>query len=175
MTIEASLQGLVERSAASDAAAFRALMEALDRKLFRYLVSRTNSREEAVDTLQDTFVDMWHALPRFEYRSDESFYRFLYTIAKRRLSKVGKHRSQPLPEPDTLADESFSHEAPLKADVALALRKLEETSRDIVVLRHWSGFSFGEIGAMLSMKEEAVRVRHHRALSKLRELLPLYA
>lgn len=175
MTNEASLQGLVERSAASDAAAFRSLMEALDKKLFRFLVSRTNSREEAVDILQDTFVDIWHALPAFEYRSDESFYRFMYTIAKRKLSRVGKNRSHPLPDPDALPDETFSYEAPLKVDVALALRKLEETSRDIVVLRHWSGFSFGEIGAMLSMKEEAVRVRHHRALSKLRELLPLYA
>lgn len=175
MTGEASLQGLVERSAALDAAAFRSLITMLDQKLFRYLSSRTNTREEAVDILQDTFIDIWHVLPKFEYRSDEGFYRFVYTILKRKLSRTGKERSVSLPEPDALLDDTFTHEAPLKADVALALSKLEDTSRDIVMLRHWSGFTFREIGAMLTMKEEAVRVRHHRALNKLRELLPLYA
>ncbi|HRH24635.1 MAG TPA: sigma-70 family RNA polymerase sigma factor [Candidatus Paceibacterota bacterium] len=175
MTDEVSLQGLVERSVALDAAAFRALIETLDGKLFRYVSSRTNSREEAIDILQDTFIALWHALPRFEYRSDAGFYRFVYTITKRHLSKVGSTRSLPLPDPDMLPDDAFLQEAPRNADVALALKKLGDTARDIVVLRHWSEFSFKEIGAMLSMKEEAVRVRHHRALSKLRELLPLYA
>jgi RNA polymerase sigma factor (sigma-70 family) len=52
-----------------------------------------------------------------------------------------------------------------------ALKQLDECSREIVVLHHWSRYTFGEIATIVDMTEEAVRVRHHRAKAVLKDLL----
>lgn len=172
---ERTLQTLVEASVAGDPASFRMLTVALERKLFSYLRSRTNTREEAIDTLQDVLVDVWQALPSFEYRSEEGFYRFVFTIAKRRLFRLRiRPATLPLEAADALADASLVQEGHERVVVAQALKTLDQLARDIVTLRHWSGFSFKEIAGVLAMKEEAVRVRHHRALAKLRSTLSPY-
>lgn len=166
---------MIDQSVAGDADAFSLLVKTFDRKLFSYVSSRTPTREDALDTLQDVFVDLWQALPRFRYISDEGFYRFLFTIAKRRLLRVQKRK-------ETVSLEEVGEVPETKEAVLLqervlidrALVALDEKAKDIVVLRHWSGYSFKEIGALLAMKEDAVRVRHHRALATLRTTLHAY-
>ncbi len=168
----ATLQGLVEQSVGGDAGSFRTLVEQLDSKLFSYLCSRTSSREDALDTLQDVLVDLWQALRKFEYRSEAGFYRFVFTIAKRRLYRLyRKPHTTSLEDIDDVSDGSSLEGRGNTDALERAMGTLDTTARDIVTLKHWSGFSFGEIGALLSMKEEAVRVRHHRALAKMRNIL----
>lgn len=167
-----TLKQLIEESASQNTESFRELVERLNNKLFSYLRSRTNSREEALDVLQDVFVDMWQAFHSFEYRSDEGFYRFLYTIARRRLSKIRRNTQEVhLDEEVEVADETSVRVMETSTNISLALSHLDTRAHEIVALRHWSGFSFREIGAMLTMSEEAVRVRHHRALQKMRTVL----
>ncbi len=173
-----TLADAVRQSASGDAASFRALVDHLSPKLFSFLCGRTASRDDAREALQDTLVDLWHALPRFVYRSDVALYRFAFTIARR---KVAKLYTAPAHVPLDVADDeaAASHDGELaraqeRVAVAHAISTLEKTARDIVTLRHWSGFSFKEIGSMLSMTESAVRVRHHRALLMMRRLLKHY-
>lgn len=175
MNGETSLQELIELSIARDTHAFERLVGMLDRKLFGFLCSRTRSRDEALDSLQETFVALWVALARFTYRSDEGFYRFLYTTAKRKLPRRNPLQSVLLGDAPEIPDESFARAATVKGDVGSALLRLDDAARDIVTLHHWSGFTFKEIGAMLVMSEGAVRVRHHRALEKMRSALTAYA
>ena len=169
------LQRLVTQSAQGDAESFRMLVAHLDTKLFAYVHSRTSSREAAIDLVQDVLVDVWKALQKFTYTSDAGFYRFVYTIAKRHLYRVWRS-----PKTVSLEDIGETSEEPVETPVddhlfvASAVERLEKTAREIVVLRHWSGFSFQEIGEMLGMKETAVRVRHHRALAHLRDSLQPY-
>lgn len=170
-----TLKQLIEESASGNTESFRELVERLDGKLLAYLRSRTNSREEALDVLQDVFIDMWQAFRTFRYMSDEGFYRFIYTIARRRLSKIRRHTGQVVLDEDTdVVDETSVRVIETTTNVSLALAHLDARAHEIVVLRHWSGFSFKEIGTMLSMSEEAVRVRHHRALQKMRTVLQTY-
>lgn len=174
MHATATLAELVEGSVKGDTGSFRALVEVLDGKLFVYLRSRTNSREEALDTLQDTLVDIWLGLKRFEYRSDPAFYRFVYTIARRKLSKIRRTVSVPVEEMEEIPDTSFADGALDRVAVEKAVATLDDVAREIVVLRHWSRFSLKEISGLLDMSEEAVRVRHHRALATLRTQLKTY-
>ena len=168
----ATLQGLVEKSVGGDTGSFRALVAEVESKLFSYLRSRTSSREDALDALQDVLIDLWQSLRKFEYRSDAGFYRFVFTIAKRKLYRL--YRAPHLVSLDDIDDVADTTKVQDRGDtdaLERAIHTLDSTARDIVTLKHWSGFSFGEIGALLSMKEEAVRVRHHRALAKMRTIL----
>jgi DNA-directed RNA polymerase specialized sigma24 family protein len=58
------------------------------------------------------------------------------------------------------------------AKVLEALESLSETDRQIIHLRYFEGCqTFGEIGRLLNLSEEAARVRHHRALQSIEPLL----
>ena len=61
--------------------------------------------------------------------------------------------------------------AELTHSVHRALEQLDECSREIVVLHHWSRYTFAEIAAIINMNESAVRVRHHRARATLASVL----
>jgi RNA polymerase sigma factor (sigma-70 family) len=70
---------------------------------------------------------------------------------------------------DTVAARTEGHDTRL--DVVTALDTLDEHTREIVVLHHFSGYSFVEIAPIMRMTESAVRVRHHRALKSLHDTL----
>jgi RNA polymerase sigma factor (sigma-70 family) len=170
---ERTLKELIAESTRGDHESFRVLALTLEDRLFGYIRARVGSRDDALDTLQDILVDLWQALPRFSYRTDAEFYGFLYTIAKRRVYAAWERRSHEPLHAEPADDASLDSEDRFAIDHAL--ESLDEVSREIIVLKHWSRYTFGEIGTMLSMEEGAVRVRHHRALRTLHDILYAYA
>ncbi len=152
--------------------AFRAIYEHLSDRMFAFVRARARSRDEATDIMQDIFVDVWNALPRFTYITDAHFYSFVFTIAKRKLIRHYKtHRHESL-------DDLEGHEIPrMNADVTDPdgmrdiVAKLPEKYREVVTLRYWSGLSFAEIGESLGLTENNAKVRHHRALKELEVIL----
>lgn len=58
-----------------------------------------------------------------------------------------------------------------RALVHAALDRLSERDRELLVLRHLEQLSVREIAAVLGISEGAVRVRHVRALERMRDLL----
>lgn len=169
---ERTLEELVTQSARGSAASFEALYELLSNRVFAYVRSRTASREDALDVTQHVFIELWKALPRFAYQSDPAFYGFLFTITKRqiiRMYRESERAAVPLDHEEDIADkvvDGVDHDA-----LTRALDTLDELTREIVILHHWSRYTFGEIAVMIHMNESAVRVRHHRALETLQKVL----
>lgn len=173
---ERALRALIEESARGDEVAFGALSKAISRPLFPYLCSRAYRRDDALDALQDTLVDVWKSLPRFSYKTDAAFFRFVFTIGKRKLGHIARMRmrEEPLADEHDVADMDALPDAQDRALVSRGLEVLSGKDRDILTLRYWSGLSFLEIGRILSLSEGAVRVRHHRALRELEKTLTPY-
>lgn len=171
MTADA-IRTLIEASGHGDKESYRKLYEHMIDRVYAYLKSRTGSKEQATDLAQDVFVELWKALPRFTYHSREQFYAYVFVITKRKLSgfyEMRKRETLPLDEeavPGT--DESLEPGNAREDEVSRALQILDEETREIVVLHHWSRYTFGEIASLINMTESAVRVRHHRALKLLR-------
>ena len=63
------LQKLIEKTKNRDARAFQAMFELLSDRLFKYAFSRSKSRDDALDIVQETFVELWKALEGFTYSS----------------------------------------------------------------------------------------------------------
>lgn len=171
------LGALIEKSAKGDENSLRALSSIISRPLFPYLMGRTSRREDALDALQDTLVDVWQSLPRFSYKSDAAFFRFVFTIGKRKLARIYamRIREEPLSDTHDVADMDSLPDTQSRIVMEQAIRKLPEKDRDIVSLRYWSGLSFSDIASIMTMSEGAVRVRHHRALRELESILSPYA
>jgi RNA polymerase sigma-70 factor, ECF subfamily len=162
---------LVQKSASGDAGSFKELYEHLLDKVFAYVRYRTHTEEDATDLTQEVFVDLYKALPAFTYSSKEQFYGFVFTITKRKLAKhyANKH-TQALKNTSEFDEDRYVETASdvhMSADIAHALTALDGITRDIVVLHHWSRYTFPEIATLIGMTESAVRVRHHRALKTL--------
>jgi RNA polymerase sigma-70 factor (ECF subfamily) len=169
-----NLERLIRESASGNSESYRSLYEHLSGRVFAYVRSRVNTREQATDLTQDVFVELWKALPRFTFHSREQFYAFVFVITKRRLSAFYAGRSKDAVPLDTDTEQDVRADIPggeTLDTVTRALATLDAETREIVVLHHWSRYTFGEIAEMLHLTETAVRVRHHRALKTLHALI----
>lgn len=169
------LKSLVVGAQQGDAIRARKLYDLLVDRIYAYIRGRTYTLEHATDMTQDVFIDFFAGLPRFTYRSPEELHAYAYRIAKRKLAKYyaaqAEHRTTESFDETTIAATDDHVAAVTRRDVESALSGLDTTAKEIVELHHYARYSFAEIGALLEMGESAVRVRHHRALKKLRESL----
>jgi RNA polymerase sigma-70 factor (ECF subfamily) len=172
---EHPLRTLLAEDRRLTAVGFQQLYALVQPKVFAFVQYRTTTREQAIDLTQDILLELYQALTLFVYRSDAEFYGFLFTITRRALARhyAHKHTKAALQQSDIEIDEtvSASDVSELELSVRQALEQLAEDERDIIVLHHWSRYTFAEIGVMVNMTEGAVRTRHHRARAKLAHLL----
>lgn len=174
MTETSTLKPIIEACRTDITGQFRGVYEHMIDKVFGYVRFRVNTEEEATDLTQDVFIDLYEALPNFKYQSDLQFYSFVFTITKR---KLAKHYAKVTPEKLNRAN---IEESTLSASldntdtndaVFRALQTLDEETREIITLHHWSRYTFTEIASLLNLTESATRVRHHRALKSLSAIL----
>lgn len=167
-----NIERVVSEAALGNEASFEQLYAHLVDRVFLFVSARTSNRTEALDVTQDTFVELYKALPGFRYERDAAFYSFVFTIARRQLAqhygKNAKHKVSELNE-ETIPSGDVPQE--LTTEVQQALQTLDDRSREIVVLHHWARYTFAEIATLINMTESAVRVRHHRARAHLAETL----
>lgn len=166
------LESIIRRHLSGDQAAFEEVYNLLIDRVYSYIYSRVDSATEAKDLTQDTFVDLYKALKKFEFRSSAQFYSLVFVITKKKLARYYNSRrfakESQIDEYDA-KDFSFDDREMSETNdvVRRALEKIPDIAREIIVLHHWSRYTFGEIATFFGMKESAVRVRHHRALKEL--------
>ncbi len=156
---------------AGEATAYQALFDELEPRLYAYVMSRLHHEAEAADVVQETLIAFFQGLPNFVYTTTPQLYQYVFTIVKRQLARsytksarTGETLNEEIATPASLR----TYESTVsRHDIVSALKTLDEVAREIVVLHHWSRFTFGEIATLLNMEEGAVRTRHHRAKQQL--------
>jgi RNA polymerase sigma-70 factor (ECF subfamily) len=134
----------------------------------------------ADDVVQEVCVALVSALPGYR-TPGQPFLAFVYGIAQHKVADaqraVARDRSLPLAEvpdrPETAAGpEQRALQAEAKVLVHGLLATLPDHQREILVLRVVVGLSAGETADAIGSTPGAVRVAQHRALARLRELVP---
>lgn len=173
---ELDIRTLIEKCAQGDTGSYQALYDHMIDRVYAYIRYRTSTKEQATDIAQDVFIELWKALPRFTYQSREQFYAYVFVITKRKLSALYAKRDRETLElnEETIMIEMGDSGGEMSDEVSRALETLDEQTREIVVLHHWSRYTFKEIASLINMTETAVRVRHHRALKSLAAHIPVY-
>ncbi len=135
--------------------------------------------DEAEDVVQETFVRLYRALPRYEER--QRFESWLFQIlgnCSRTANTASQRRaSRAVSDDDALAripaSETASASVDREWDVAVrrALAELPEHNREIFLLHYVEGFSYEEIETMTGVGQSALKMRVKRACDALRARL----
>lgn len=170
------LQGLIFRAKNGEQKAFEELYSSLYTPVYRFLLSRTRSREDAEDLAGDSFVKFFNALDRYVPMRDSAL-PYLFTIARnllidraRRNKRTG-HMDEELFFSIPDAGPSPQKQSELGDDIVAlqrSLEKLPEGERSAVTLRYFDGLSMKEVADILEKKEDAVRQLVSRGLRRLR-------
>ena len=140
-------------------------------RVLRFLLHLTGDVELARDLVQETFA---RYLSRYGRDSEQPG--LLFTIARNAgLDALRRRRTSTLPERET-ADPRRDPEHQLidrqEMDrVLAAIRRLDDTDRQLVALLATGTLSYREIGRLLDLSETNVKVRVHRARLKLKALM----
>jgi RNA polymerase sigma-70 factor, ECF subfamily len=166
---------LVERACAGDLRAFERLYRDHAGRVYGLCLRMTRDAHLAEDCTQDTFINAWRALPRFETRS--SLGTWLHRIAVN-VSLAARRRSpavEPLPEGEGEAGAvpgKWTLETPVEVEeIETAVAELPDGARDALVLHALYGYSHGEAAQMLGIAEGTCKAQLHRARQLLRTRL----
>ncbi len=180
--MEESEARAVARARAGDADAFRLLVERHSHAVFGLAYRMTGNEQDAEDVVQETFLNAYRRIGRFESRSGFGtwLYRITVNCSLDLIRSRQRHRSAegnsdenwlasvaaPDPTPDRLA---FSEQ--IQQKVAEALEALSPMERAAFVLRHYEGLSIEQIGEALGRRSDATKNCVFRAVHKLRRAL----
>ncbi len=149
--------------------AFEQIFERYRGSLYGYFRRRLNGDQRAEDLTQETFLAVICAVAHYQARALVRTY--LYGIAMNLLAAERRKRfrdsppGQPAPEPTT-------NNAPDAAMwVRQALEKLDESEREILMLREYEQLSYVEIADLMKLPVNTVRSRLFRARMAMKGFL----
>ncbi len=147
-----------------DKAAMKLLYERHHEPLYRFLNARLRDPFEASDVMQEAFLEVWRAAPRFEGRS--SVRTWLFGIARNKaVDRMRRGSRVVLSEPDdTLPDDSPDPEAvAVAASDAARLRgcigKLSDSHRSAIQLAYFQDLPYAEIAEIEGVPVGTVKTR----------------
>ena len=177
------IQSLSSRAVHGDAVATERLLRLLHPMIRRYCRARlgrfAGADHTADDVAQEVCLAVLTALGR--YRDEgRPFESFVYRIAANKVADAQRaaYRSAipqaELPDAPSTSPgpEEFAEAASDAGELRELLMQLPPAQRELLLLRVAAGMSAEETGRALNMTAGAVRVAQHRAMQKLRALLP---
>jgi RNA polymerase sigma-70 factor, ECF subfamily len=192
---------LLKNAAAGDTLAIDRLLERHRERLRRMIALRLDNRVavrvDASDVVQEALTDAARKLANYARDRPLPFYPWLHRLAAERLAAVhrqhrgSKVRSVTREEADAFAwpdssaqlivdslvanDTTPSHalvREEQRRRVHMALQEMAPTDREILMMHYLEELSFPEIAAILDIGEGAAKMRHLRALRRIRNLMP---
>jgi len=171
---------LARRAAGGDHEAFRELVTRYQDRVYTLARRFGNSRLDAEDVTQDTFLRAWRALKRF--RGDSRLSTWLYRIASRRAWDVAAGRrsldasEMALDEEITVARATVDADSPVvsaaeRLRVERVIADLTPMQRAVVTLFYYQDQSVKEVALVLGLPEGTVKTHLYRARATLRRQL----
>jgi RNA polymerase sigma-70 factor (ECF subfamily) len=181
------LRATIASAQGGHAQGFEALVEAYGPRLYGYFYRATGSHHDAEDLLAELMLRLVRMLTGYDDRG--RFEPWLFRIAANMVrDRIRRMRSNPpgvslSVESDsgqTLAEELPGQadaveagmlSAEVSAKLSRALDKLDETTRQMILLRYFGDMSFKEIAELFECPLGTALARVHRGLQTLRRLM----
>jgi RNA polymerase sigma-70 factor (ECF subfamily) len=176
---------LIDRTLAGNGDAFAMLVERFQRKIFRVARSIVRDDSEADTITQDTFVQAYTHLARFEGRAELETWltriainRSRDALRRRRFVSLFATRDDN-GEPATFLEPVDERPGPERQLMASQIRKaigkaekqLSAQQKTIFRLRHYENLSLEDIAEAMGLRAATVRVHLFRAIHKIRKEL----
>lgn len=189
---------LAQAAADGDESALKQLFERHNEKLTKGIRLRLNTRVSVrcavSDVIQETYIEISKRIADYVANPAVPFHVWLRRIAGQKLTDA--HRRHAVADRRTVyrevpasqgadASESLAQflavanttpsmaaiRKELQSHLREALNQMDETDRELLVLRHFEHFSNHEAAAVLEIDPSAASTRYVRALQKLRRIL----
>ena len=162
------IKNLVISAMAGDKVAYGDLYEYYATDMYRFALAICKNTYDAQDAVQETAISVFKSISNL--KNPEKFKSYLFSslsnTCKRLLSKNNNT--------DEFEDTGYTDsEIEFSIPVREALNKLDDISKEIILLSVVAGFQSKEIGKIMDLPSATVRTKQKRALSKLREELEL--
>jgi RNA polymerase sigma-70 factor (ECF subfamily) len=166
-------QVLIAQTLAGDRNAFGGLVDKYQRAVFNLALRMVQDRDDAEDIAQLAFVKAFSRLS--SYNESFRFFSWLYKIALNECANCLNRRNRHEPLSEAIASDEGKEAAEVADDerrhLQEALADLQESDRVLVLLKHYEGRSYEEIGEILDISSQKVKSRLFSARLKLREIL----
>lgn len=155
--------------------AFSTLIRRHQARTLRLAVRYLGRDSLAADVAQDTFVEVFRALP--QYQAHGKFSSYLYRVLLNRChmtwrsARAEERAMTYVSEDASNVDESELLLRERGRDLRMALGRLSEKLRSVVLLRYSAGLSLEEIAETLEIPTGTVKRRLFDAMTKLRDSL----
>ena len=181
---------VIENCKAGDESAFAEIVLTYQKKVFNIAYRMLGNREEAKELSQEVFLSVlesikdlreeikfepWltqitlnHCRNRWKYLKRRHYFKTdsLNDPIETEDGEMERPVCDPSGNPETLFEKKI-----IQQFVQRGLLKLKEDQREMIVLRDLQGFSYEEIGRLLSLPEGTIKSRLHRARMDLKGIL----
>lgn len=163
--------------------AFQKLVEKYKKQAFFVTLGLVGNRDDAYDLSQEAFIRVYLNINKFnpKHRFFSWFYTILSNLCKNHLRNMEVRRSYMKSDPgngrlDRLKQEALSPDVLLEKNemnrrLWKEITRLPFEFREIIVLKHFQGFSYKSISEMLEIPVGTVMSRLYHARKKLKESL----
>jgi RNA polymerase sigma factor (sigma-70 family) len=170
---------IIKRILQGEQALFAQLVQRYQQYVFTLVLRFTDSREDAEEISQDVFVKAYRSLA--DFRGESKFSTWLYTVV--RTSSITFLRKKKLDTTSLDNERTFlqleNRESGFNANtmeqksrhamVNAAIRLLSPDDGQIITLFYKGEQSLEEIGRIMGLEPNTVKVRLHRARNRLKE------
>jgi RNA polymerase sigma-70 factor (ECF subfamily) len=179
MTTDRSPDDLLAAAQRGDLSALNSLVCAHRHGVYRYGLRVCRTTEDAEDAVQETLWAATRAIQSFR-GSASSIVSWLFTIIRRECLRLIDRRRYSGPDVDSieaqliaegLSPEDAALSGQLSSMIAEAIAELDESYREVIVLRDIREISAPEAAELLGISVDALKSRLHRARAELRERL----
>lgn len=160
----------------ADAASFAALYTETNADVLAFLLRRCSTPEDAADCLAETYLVAWRKRNRIPAGAEPRLW--LFGVARNAMRRGHERHRRLAVAAQSLAEElqSAASARPALApdqseSITAALAELSAVDQEIITMISWDGLTPREIGQVLGISANVVRVRAHRARAKLRSLI----
>ena len=175
---------MIASAQAGDPEAYRALLDAYGRRLYGYFLRATGKHHDAEDLLGELMLRLVARIGKYDHRGrfEPWMFRIAANMVRDRIRRIkaspapaslsaesesGTTRADQLPaEADEIETGLLAAEA--SAKLHAALEKLDVTTRQMILLRHFGQMSFKEIAELFECPLGTALAKVHRGLRSLR-------
>ncbi|MCA9378912.1 sigma-70 family RNA polymerase sigma factor [Candidatus Dojkabacteria bacterium] len=150
----------------------------LSHSIHRYALAQLQHREKAEDVCSETLMRLWR--DRNKLSEIENINHWSLGIARNIMLNMYRAKSNNMNEiEENMADqfdnldntEEVAIETALINETKAQLAKLDELTREIIILKTWEELKFEEIASITNTKLSTVKLRYYRGLQKLKTLI----
>lgn len=138
--------------------------------LYRFILKNIKDMEKAEDVVQDSFEKLWKRVKEIQFSKSKSY---LFTTAYHTMIDLIRKEKR-MDDMSAAIEDQWSHDiqySDLQEILHVALDRLPEIQRTVILLRDYEGYSYSEIGEITGLNESQVKVYIYRGRISLKQYL----